>query len=254
MTPESTFFTWNSGTNKTSGSTASKKKHERNPYDVLGVPRDASASMIKSAYRKLALKHHPDKVLIQSSCTELEAEETRKRASSRFAGIAAAYALLSDKDKKKRFDHICKYGGGSCTDSIQDTSGHSFTNNRKVHVFVPKGEGVGPNKDAAFSGSNYTYSSSVTHVSDTPEGLRKFVTVKTQFINGKKSIREETIYSNGTREVKIKTDTNDKKNASLMNDGIRVQASPPPDKKSTATPPTLWDRITCFSNLCPTDL
>lgn len=64
----------------------------RDPYDVLGVSRTASASDIQSAYRKLAKKLHPD-----LNPGDAAAEE-------KFKEVAAAYDLLSDADKRKRFD------------------------------------------------------------------------------------------------------------------------------------------------------
>ena len=64
----------------------------RDPYEVLGVNRKASASDVKSAYRKLAKKLHPD------------ANKNDPKAASRFAELNAAHELLSDEDKRKAFD------------------------------------------------------------------------------------------------------------------------------------------------------
>lgn len=63
----------------------------RDPYDVLGVARSASAADIKKAYRQLAKKFHPD--------TNKDA-----KAKERFAEINTAYEILGDEDKKARFD------------------------------------------------------------------------------------------------------------------------------------------------------
>lgn len=61
-------------------------------YEILGVARTASDQEIKSAYRKLALKHHPDR-----NPGDKEAEE-------RFKAAAEAYSVLGDPDKRKRYD------------------------------------------------------------------------------------------------------------------------------------------------------
>jgi DnaJ-class molecular chaperone len=63
----------------------------RDPYDVLGVSKTASEAEIKSAFRKLAKKYHPD----QSK--ELKAKE-------RFAEVGSAYEILGDDKKRKAFD------------------------------------------------------------------------------------------------------------------------------------------------------
>jgi DnaJ-class molecular chaperone len=64
----------------------------RDPYDVLGVPRSADAAAVKSAYRKLAKKLHPD------------ANKSDPKASQRFGELNTAYEILSDDGKRKAFD------------------------------------------------------------------------------------------------------------------------------------------------------
>lgn len=64
----------------------------RNPYEVLGVAATASAAEIQSAYRKLAKKLHPD------------LNPGDKAAEEKFKEVAGAYDLLSDAEKRKRFD------------------------------------------------------------------------------------------------------------------------------------------------------
>jgi DnaJ-class molecular chaperone len=62
------------------------------PYSILGVARGASEADIKKAYRKLAKELHPDR------------NKDNPKAAERFSGVTAAYDLLSDKDKRARFD------------------------------------------------------------------------------------------------------------------------------------------------------
>jgi DnaJ-class molecular chaperone len=62
------------------------------PYSILGVARGASEAEIKSAYRKLAKQHHPDK------------NTGDPKAADKFAQITHAYDLLADKDKRAQFD------------------------------------------------------------------------------------------------------------------------------------------------------
>src|SRR5467141_1262365 len=64
----------------------------RDPYDVLGVSKTASAADIKSAFRRQAKKLHPD------------ANKHDPKAASRFAELNAAYEILGEDDKRKAFD------------------------------------------------------------------------------------------------------------------------------------------------------
>lgn len=64
----------------------------RDPYEVLGLDRSASAADIKRTYRKLAKEYHPDR------------HGGDKRAQARFAELNAAHEILGDKDKRARFD------------------------------------------------------------------------------------------------------------------------------------------------------
>jgi DnaJ-class molecular chaperone len=64
----------------------------RDPYDVLGVQKNATPAAVKSAFRRLAKKLHPD------------ANKTDKTAATKFAELNAAYEIVGDEDKRKAFD------------------------------------------------------------------------------------------------------------------------------------------------------
>lgn len=70
----------------------------RDYYDVLGVSKSASNEEMKRAYRKLAMKYHPDR------------NPNKKEAEERFKEINEAYAVLSDKEKRKQYDTFGKEG------------------------------------------------------------------------------------------------------------------------------------------------
>ena len=69
---------------------------KRDCYEVLGVPRDASEDQIKKAYRKLAMKYHPDR------------NPGDKTAEAKFKEATEAYEILSTPEKRKLYDE----GGG----------------------------------------------------------------------------------------------------------------------------------------------
>ena len=67
---------------------------KRDYYDVLGVSKSASPDELKSAYRKLAIKYHPDK------------NPGDKSAEDKFKEASEAYGVLSDKSKKENYDNF----------------------------------------------------------------------------------------------------------------------------------------------------
>lgn len=73
---------------------------KRDYYEVLGVSRGASAEEIKKAYRKLALKYHPDR------------NQGNKEAEEKFKEAAEAYAVLSDAEKRAQYDQFGHSLGG----------------------------------------------------------------------------------------------------------------------------------------------
>jgi len=74
---------------------------KRDYYEVLGVSKGASADEIKKAYRKKAIKYHPDK------------NSNNKEAEEKFKEAAEAYEVLSNPDKKQRYDQFGHAGVGS---------------------------------------------------------------------------------------------------------------------------------------------
>jgi len=187
---------------------------KRDPYDVLGISRTATTSEIKTAYRKLALKHHPDKVVPPPGCDQHELEELRREASRTFADISAAYGILSDDAKRERYDHIYKYGGGPCASNGSGTS--SFDDNNKKNVFVTpffnnmmrKNSNNDGNKKRGLFGFHFSFAATSTSSSAGPDGARKFVTRTTKIENGRKTriVETTTIFPDGRREVHVESE------------------------------------------------
>jgi DnaJ-class molecular chaperone len=90
------------------------------PYQILGVAKDASADDIRSAYRKLAKKHHPD------------LNPGNKAAEERFKQISGANDLLSDPDKRARYDR-----------GEIDASGDPKTERPSYRSYADAGAGAG---------------------------------------------------------------------------------------------------------------
>jgi len=73
-----------------------KRSKRKDYYKILDISKDADDSQIKAAYKRQALRWHPDK--------NSESEESRKQAEKVFKDVGEAYAVLSDPQKRRRFD------------------------------------------------------------------------------------------------------------------------------------------------------
>ncbi|HLW43606.1 MAG TPA: DnaJ domain-containing protein, partial [Candidatus Acidoferrales bacterium] len=81
---------------------------KRDYYEVLEVTREATSEQIKSAYRKAALKHHPDRN-----------PENKSDAEHKFREASEAYSVLSDPQKRAAYD---RYGHAGISGQVFDTS------------------------------------------------------------------------------------------------------------------------------------
>jgi len=87
---------------------------KRDYYEVLGVTRQATADEIKAAYRKAAVKHHPDK------------NPGDKKAEELFKEAAEAYSVLSDPEKRGRYDRLGHEGVPGAAPSFDDAAFGDF--------------------------------------------------------------------------------------------------------------------------------
>ena len=100
---------------------------KRDYYEVLGVSRSASADELKSAYRKLAMKYHPDK------------NPDDKQAEDSFKEVGEAYEILKDPGKRQRYD---QFGH----DAVGGSGGFDFDHfdlSDALRMFMEQGFGIG---------------------------------------------------------------------------------------------------------------
>ena len=95
-------------------------------YEILGVSRDATESELKTAYRQLAHKFHPDK------------NPGNKAAEEQFKKASEAYSVLSDAQKRAQYDRFGHAGMGN--------SGHDASHMGRVHHVGASGTSVSPHK------------------------------------------------------------------------------------------------------------
>ncbi len=127
---------------------------KRDYYEVLGIQKGATTDEIKKAYRKQAMKWHPDK-------WTQESEAEQKKAEQNFKEVGEAYAVLSDEQKRARYDQFghsgqdAGFGGGNSTGGF-DFNGADFDPFDIFDAFFGKGNKSGHKR----TGRTYTYSTS----------------------------------------------------------------------------------------------
>ncbi len=145
---------------------------KRDYYEILGVDKSASAAEIKKAYRKMAIKYHPDK------------NPDDKDAEAKFKEAAEAYEVLSDADKKARYDQFGHQafegaggfgGGGMNMDDIFSQFGDIFGGAFGGGGFSGFGGGFGGQRRVKGSNLRIRVSLSLEEVAN---GIEKKIKVK----------------------------------------------------------------------------
>ncbi len=145
---------------------------KRDYYEVLGVAKGASEEEIKKAYRKMAIKYHPDK-----NPGDKEAEEKFKEA-------AEAYEVLSNSDKRAQYDRFGHNapggfggGGGFSMDDIFSQFGDIFGDGSPFGDFFGGGQRGGGGRRAVQKGANIRVKVKL-NLEDIAKGVEKKIKVK----------------------------------------------------------------------------
>ena len=179
-------------------------KDKKDYYEVLGVPKDVTEEQIRKAYKKLAIKWHPDKN-----------PDNRKEAEEKFKEIGEAYSVLSDPKKRNEYDH----GGFSFADfGFEDFDPMDiFKSFFERHGKGGKGFGFGFDDDddffkddfGGFGGFGNFEKMDFSNFGGVGQG--KSVRTTTQIINGKKITKTETttVDSDGNKKTVVREETGD---------------------------------------------
>ena len=169
-----------------------KSDDEKDYYKILGIKKDATDAEVKKAYRKLALKWHPDKN-----------PNNREEAEEKFKKINEAYSVLSDKNKRRQYDRggdfTFDFGSFNANDIFKDFFGDK---DPFADFFNDDGFGGGFHFGASFgadfggdSGGGFSFSS----FSSSSAGGKRTIT---KTVNGKTIQRtEETTFKDGKKQV-----------------------------------------------------
>lgn len=205
------------------------------PYKTLELDHNATPSLIKKSYRRLALRYHPDRLVAR-----VASEKEFKIASKRFAEISTAYQLLSDERRKRQYDHIYKYGGfdeddksetvlrpstkwdpnQSHSKSKKRSTGIGYSMSDPISYFFPNHSKCGHKTVAGIQipsrihlanpppqgGLSFAFSSGKFTTNES--GSKKFTSKTTQFFQGKRFSRKETttLHPDGRKEIVIEGD------------------------------------------------
>jgi molecular chaperone DnaJ len=182
---------------------------KRDYYEILGVTKEASDDAIKKAYRKLAMKFHPDRV---STLPDAE----KKQAEDKFKELQEAYAVLSDPQKKQMYDQFGHAGvGGNSAgggfNGFEGFSGAGFEDIFDVFGDFFGGRGRSSrSSNAAMRGADLEYNIQIT-LEESAKGCDKEIkfprTEKCTVCNGKGSKNPDDVVTcttcNGVGQVRF---------------------------------------------------
>ena len=174
-------------------------------YKILGVNENDSDEIIKKAYKKLAIRWHPDKN-----------QGNREEAERKFKEISHAFSVIGDKDKRKEYDSM-RRGGFSSNGNFQ---GHDFNFHNNDHNFdfyndmfknFFKGGDFGD--FSAFDKDDDLFSGFSSNFSNMSGGNATSTRTSTTIINGKKITKTEKTYfdKDGQKITEISETTGDGK-------------------------------------------
>ena len=164
-------------------------------YDILNVSKSASKDEIKKAYRKVAMKYHPDK------------NPDNKQAEEKFKEAAEAYSVLSDDEKKSRYDQFGHDGvdqrfgggfGGSGGMNVEDIFNSVFGGGGGFSDIF----GGGFSSSSSRKSNNNLKISIPLSLEEINEGISKTVKIK-RFEKSKTSKAQTCEKCNGTGEIKF---------------------------------------------------
>jgi DnaJ-class molecular chaperone len=141
-------------------------------YEILEISNNASIDDIKKAYKKLAIKYHPDK------------NPNNPSADAKFREISNAYSILSDEEKKKRYDHLGDENfnndgnGGDNDVDINDLFSNIFGN--RGDPFGDSFFGFRNNRQHSNNKCNNTNKTIYVSLDDVYNGINKNITFKIQ--------------------------------------------------------------------------
>ena len=149
---------------------------KRDYYEVLGVDKNATADDIKRAYRKLAVKYHPDK------------NPGNKEAEEKFKEAAEAYSVLSDSDKKMKYDQFghagvdgagpdFSGGFGNLNDILNDLFGGAFGGGLGGFSGFGGGFGGGQRRERVYKGRDIRVRVKLT-LEEIAKGVEKEISIE----------------------------------------------------------------------------
>ncbi|MGB0884727.1 MAG: DnaJ domain-containing protein, partial [Flavobacteriales bacterium] len=174
--------------------------NKRDFYEILGVDKNADDKQIKKAYRKMAIKYHPDKNPDDAS------------AEAKFKEAAEAYEVLSDGNKRARYDQYGHagmggaaggggFGGGMNMDDIFSQFGDIFGGGGFGGGFG----GGGGQRRRVVKGSNLRVRLTLT-LADVANGIHKKIKVK-KLVNAEGTTTKTCTQCNGTGQITRVTST-----------------------------------------------